>query len=104
MPGQLICCGKEITLQREGVRVDVADQHRIARGFHEIIRKKKVSGFEIVRDVIHSFAFTHGEGNLIHVTFSELPENVAAAYCMIEKVFSRFERTFRMAPRVNLEG
>src|SRR5207344_1934185 len=96
MARQLISSGEKVTFKRQCVRVDVAHQHRIRGCFYEIIGRKKVPSLQVMRDVVKSLAFAHGEGNLINVALRQLPENVAAADRAIEEIFSSFERTFRM--------
>ena len=50
--------GEKKTFERAGVRVKVANHHGIAGGFHEILGGEKMTGFQFMRDVIESFAFT----------------------------------------------
>ena len=81
---ELIGGGEEITFEREGVRIDVANHHGIAGGFYEIIGREEVAGFEFVGDVVKSFAFANGERSLVDLALGELPEYFAAAGGAIE--------------------
>ena len=103
MARQLVSGREEIAFERESVRVNVANHHGIACGFHKIIGGKKVAGFEIMRDVVQRFAFANRKGNLVDFALREFPENLAATYGMIEQIFSRLERTPWMPPRINFE-
>ena len=95
--------GEKKTFERAGVRVKVANHHGIAGGFHEILGGEKMTGFQFMRDVIESFAFTHGKRNFVDVALGELPEDFTAADRMIEQILSGFERAARMAARINFK-
>src|SRR5208282_3165771 len=103
MARQLICGGEEITLESQRVRINVANHHRIAGCFHKIVGKKKMAGLEIMRDVVESFAFSNSKRNLVNLTLRQLPENLAASYGAVEKIFPSFERSPWMPPRIDFK-
>src|ERR1700736_1475263 len=96
--------GEQETFERYGLRGDVVNQGGIFGGAQEIAGGHEFSGFQIVGDIKHGFAFAHGERLFEYLAIGELPKNVVSRRGAIEEIFAGLQGTTRMATSVKFKG
>src|SRR6516162_1685930 len=104
MARKFVSGGKEKSLERPGLRCEIANQGRVACREKEIARRHELAGLQIAGDFKNGFAFAHRESHLINLPAGDFPENVASRHGMVEEILASPQRVLRMTPRIDFES